>query len=76
MERLPDHILVEWLQGRCEVFLTIDRGFEHEHNLSLLSFGIVIVHVARNCLRHYEAIQEKLTQALSSVRPGKVVHVR
>ena len=71
----PDHILVERLQGRCEVFLTIDRGFEHEHDLSLLKFGIVIVQVTRNRLAHYEAIREKISQALFSIRPGEVVHV-
>ncbi len=72
---LPDNILVEHLQGRCEVFLTIDRGFEHQHSLSLLGFGIVIVHVTRNRLAHYEAIREKISQAVSSVRRGEVVHV-
>jgi hypothetical protein len=41
---LPDNILVERLQGKFDVFLTIDQGFEHEHNLSSLGFGIVIVH--------------------------------
>jgi hypothetical protein len=66
---------VERLQGRCEAFLTIDRGFAHEHNLSLLRFGIVIVQVARNRLAHHEAIREEISQALSSVRPGKVVRV-
>lgn len=72
---LPDRVLVERLQGRCEVFLTIDRRFEHEHNLSLLNFGIVIVQVARNRIRHYEAIRERISQAVSSIRPGEVVHV-
>ena len=72
---LPDHILVDRLQGRCEVFLTIDRGFEHEHNLSLLGYGIVIVQVARNRLAHYKAIRERIILALSSVRPGEVLHV-
>ena len=71
----PDHILVERLQGRCEVSLTIDRGFAHEHNLSLLKFGIVIVQVARNRLAHYEPIREEISQAVSAVRPGEVVHV-
>ena len=60
---LPDHILLERLQGRCDVFLTIDRGFEHQHNLALLRFGIVIVQVSRNRLAHYEAIEEKISQA-------------
>jgi hypothetical protein len=72
---VPDNILVERLQGRCEAFLTTDRGFEHEHNLRLFGFGIVIAHVARNRLSHYEAIREKISQAVSSVRPGEVIHV-
>ena len=71
----PDHLLVERMQGRCEVFLTIDRGFEHEHNLSSLTFGIVIVHVPRNHLAHFKPLREKISQALSSVKPGEVIHV-
>ena len=71
----PDHILVERLQGRCDVFLTIDRGFEHEHNLTLLRFGIVIVHVARNRIAHYEAVRERISQAASAVGPGEILHV-
>jgi hypothetical protein len=72
---LPDNILVERLRGRCEVFVTIDQGFEHEHNLSLLGFGVVIVHVPRNRLAHYEAIRDEISQAVSSVKPGEVIHV-
>jgi len=72
---LPDNILVELLQGRCDVFLTIDQGFEHQHNLSSLGFGIVIVHVASNRLAHYQALQARIQQAISSIRPGQVIHV-
>jgi len=72
---LPDTILLERLRGRCEVFLTIDQGFEHEHNLSSLGFGIVIVRVHRNRFAYYQAIQEKIRHAVSSVRPGEAVHV-
>ena len=72
---LPDNVLVERLRGRCEIFLTIDQGFEHEHNLSSLGFGIVIVHVARNRLSHYGKIRDEISQAVSSVRPGEVIHV-
>lgn len=72
---IPDNLLVERLQGKCDVFLTIDCGFEHEHNLSLLEFGIVIVHVPRNRFAHFQAIRGKISQAVSSVRPGEVIHV-
>ncbi len=74
MGRFADHILLQRLQGHCEVFLTLDRGFEHEHNLSLLSFGIVIVHVARNRFAHYEAIRKQISDAVTSVRPAEVAH--
>jgi hypothetical protein len=49
----------------CDVFITADRGFEDEHELKSLSFGIVIVHVTRN----------KLMQAVGAIRAGHVVHV-
>ena len=72
---LPDHVLVEHLQGRCDVFLTIDRGFEHQHNVPLLSFGIVIVHVVRNRPSYYQAIQDEISRAVFAVKPGRVLHV-
>lgn len=72
---LPDHILLERLQDHCEAFITIDRGFEHEHNLSSLRFGIVVVHVPRNRMSYYEALREKIINALSGVKPANVLHV-
>jgi hypothetical protein len=42
-QHLKDHVLVKQLE--CDVFVTADRGFEHEHSLRSLSFGMVVVHV-------------------------------
>jgi hypothetical protein len=72
---LPDHTLLRRLHGRCEVFLTIDRGFEHQHDLLTLPFGIVIVHVPKNRFAHYEVIREWIRDAVASAKPGQVVHV-
>ena len=33
----PDHVLIQQIQDRYDVFLTIDKGFEFEHNLAQLS---------------------------------------
>ncbi|HEY6343192.1 MAG TPA: hypothetical protein VIY49_16980 [Bryobacteraceae bacterium] len=41
--QIRDHRLVDAIQGKFDVLVTIDRGFEFQHNLSKLSFGIVIV---------------------------------
>ena len=47
---LPDSELLNLAQGNFDVFVTIDNGFAHQHNLRKLSFGIVIVHVLANTL--------------------------
>lgn len=63
IQGLKDHILIRRL--RCDVFVTADRGFEFEHNLSSLSFGIAIVHVARNKVALYRPIYPQLLKAVT-----------
>jgi hypothetical protein len=70
---LKDHVLVKQLE--CDVFVTADRGFEHEHNLRSLPFGIVIVHSARNKISFYRPLFPELLEAVLTVRAGDVVHV-
>ena len=72
-QHLKDNVLVKQLD--CDVFVTADRGFEHEHNLKSLSFGIVIVHVARNKIDFYRPLFPQLLNAIATVRAGQVVHV-
>ena len=74
-QHLKDHVLVKQLE--CDVFITADRGFEHEHehDLKSLSFGIVIVHVARNKIAFYRPLFPQLLKAVATIRPGDVVHV-
>jgi hypothetical protein len=72
-QNLKDHVLVKQLE--CDVFVTADKGFEHEHNLQSLSFGIVIVHVIRNKITFYRPLFPQLLQAVATIRAGEVVHV-
>jgi hypothetical protein len=72
-QHLKDHVLVKQLE--CDVFVTADRGFEHEHDLKSLSFGIVIVHVARNKIAFYRPLFPELSQAVATIMAGEVVHV-
>jgi hypothetical protein len=53
---LPDAELIAQAQGECDVLVTIDKGFEHEHNLKKLTFGIVIVHVPKNRIEYYRPL--------------------
>ena len=72
-QHLKDHVLVKQLE--CDVFITADRGFEHEHDLKSVSFGIVIVHVGRNKIDFYRPLFPQLLQAVETIRASEVVHV-
>jgi len=67
--------LIQLAQGNFDILLTLDRGFEFQHNLKKLTFGIVILHPARNRREDYEPMAKALRQAEQIVRPGQVLHV-
>ncbi len=72
---LSDAKLLARARGQCEVLVTIDGGFEHQHNLQKLTFGIVIVHVLKNRMEHYLPLFAALADAVERVKPGGVIHV-
>jgi hypothetical protein len=72
-QHLKDNVLVKQLD--CDVFVTADRGFEHQHNLKSLSFGIVVLHAQRNKIAFYRPLFPELRRAVATVQPGQVVHV-
>ena len=40
--------LLQRAAGQIEAFLTMDRQLEHEHDLSVLSFGVVVIRARSN----------------------------
>ena len=60
----PDERIVALAQGDFGVLVTIDRGFEFEHNLRTLSFGIVILHARRNRIEYYQPLFPALCAAI------------
>jgi hypothetical protein len=71
-----DHILLAEIQHRFDVFLTIDKGFEFEHDLRKLSFGIVVLTAANNQMPSYERLLQELIRQIQDVGSGQVVAVR
>jgi Domain of unknown function (DUF5615) len=74
--RLKDHILLSLVQDQFDVFVTIDQGFEYQHNLKKLRFGLVIVHVPKNKLEFYRLLGPELQKAVEQAKGGEVVHVK
>ncbi len=71
-----DNQLIQLAAGNFDVLLTLDRGFEFQHNLTKLTFGIVIVHPRRNRREDYEPMAGALRDAVEAVQPGQVLYVR
>ena len=70
-----DYILIARFQGQFDLFVTIDKGFEFEHNLDKLSFGIIVLETANNQMPSYERLLEDLIRQIQSAAPGRVTHV-
>jgi predicted nuclease of predicted toxin-antitoxin system len=70
-----DHVLIREIEGRYDVFLTIDKGFEFEHDLKKLSFGIIVLTTANNQMPSYERVLEELVRQIRHLSPGHAVHV-
>jgi len=71
-----DHVLLRLIQGQFDLFVTIDQGFEFEHNLMEFAFGFLIIHVQKNKVRFYRPLASQIADAMDRVKPGEVIHVR
>jgi len=74
-QSIADNQLIQQAEGNFDVLLTLDRGFEFQHNLKKLTFGIVILHPIRNRREDYASMAGALCEAVNTVQPGKVLHV-
>src|SRR5438128_2498787 len=68
-----DHQLIQLAQDYFDVLLTLDRGFEFQHTSRRLTFGMVVFHPARNGGKDKGRWGEPRSQAVKTVRRGKVL---
>ena len=70
-----DGSLLSLAERGFDVFVTIDRKFEHQVDLRAFALGFVIVRVASNTLAAYLPSFHRLRQAVEAVRKGEVIHL-
>jgi uncharacterized protein DUF5615 len=69
------HLLSLAEERGFEVFLTIDRGFEYEQNLSTRSIAVIIVRAKSNRMRDLLPHVAACLAVLRSVKSGELVRV-
>jgi hypothetical protein len=61
-------------QGSFDVFVTIDRRLERQHDLRKLCMGVV-ARVPRNEIAAFRPVFAALLEAATRVKAGEIIHV-
>jgi hypothetical protein len=67
--------LLKRASGVIDAFVTMDTNLEHQQNVALLSFGIVVINAGSNRIQDLTSLVPEILGALNKVRPGAVEHV-
>ena len=70
-----DEPLLAFAEQKFDVFVTIDRNLEREHNLKKSKLGFVVARVPSNQIGSYHPILLELLKAAENVKSGEVIHV-
>jgi hypothetical protein len=66
---------LEFAEKNFDVFVTIDRKIEREHNLTNMKLGFVIAHVRSNRFVDFEPLLAILAAAVGRARHGEVIQL-
>ena len=70
-----DRPLLDAVEGRYDVFLTVDRKLEKQHDLTAYRMGFVLVRLPNNRIESFQQVRDEILKAVESVRPGEVIQV-
>ncbi len=70
-----DGPLLAYAQDSFDVFVTIDRKLERQHDLKKLRMGVVVARIPSNEIVAYQPIFAALLKAATGVKAGEVIHV-
>jgi hypothetical protein len=68
--------LLQLAATQFDVLLTVDRNVEYQQNFTGLTIGVVVVAVSSNDIDVLRPLMPAVLNALASVMPGTVTHVR
>jgi len=71
----PDHLLLTYAQDSFDVFVTIDRKLEYQHNLRRFGLAFIIIRVPNNQIESYRPVLPALLEAVAGIAIGDIAHV-
>ena len=67
--------LLKRARGTIDVFVTMDRKLERQHDLSGLPFGVLVIVAKSNRMVDLLPFVVALREAVARIGPGQVAHV-
>ena len=67
--------LLRRAQGRFDVLLSMDRGLQHQQNLSTLRLSVVVIRSASNRMVHLRPLVSGILDTLASLPPGQLCEI-
>jgi hypothetical protein len=67
--------LLRAAEAEFDALVTMDKGIEHQQNLSRINLGIVLISVRSNRRQDVEPAMPEMNRVLRVIRPGEVIRV-
>ena len=67
--------LLQQATATFDALVTMDKGIEHQQNLSKYAIGVILISARSNRIQDIQPAMLKVNQALRAVQPGQVIHV-
>ena len=67
--------LLKRATGTTDAFVTLDRKLEHQNDLSVLPFGVVMIRARSSKMQDLMPLVPAILGALASLKPGQVASV-
>lgn len=60
---------------RFHILITVDQNLQHQHDLSRINLGVIVVVVPDNHIRFFRPIFDDLRTAVDTIRAGQMLRV-
>ena len=67
--------LLQQAAATFDALVTMDKGIEHQQNLSKYAIGVILISARSNRIQDIQPAMLKVNQVLREVQPGQVSHV-
>ena len=67
--------LLQQAAATFDALVTMDKGIEHQQNLSKYAIGVILISARSNRIQDIQPTMLKVNQVLREVQPGQVLHV-